>query len=350
MRNNYHMFLLICGAIIMASLPSLRPTQAETAQNGSASVMLYHRFGEDDTPSTNVRLAQFDRHLEQLKSGTFSFPTLPDLVARLSDERGVEDHSILITVDDAYLSVFTEAWPRLKKLGIPLAVFVSTDEADYPGDVYMSWDQLRQLKREGVYIGHHGASHKSLIELSVDEARADLERANKRFMEELGEIPDILAWPFGEFSIEVKQMVLEMGFRAAFAQSSGGLGATSPMFALPRFSINERYGTKERFDLVLKARTLPVRDVLPENPVLNNAANPPLFGFTLTQDVPKVHLLACYPSNSDKAAKVLVIGKNRIEVRFDKPFPAGRGRVNCTLPSDDGRWYWFGMPFFVKSP
>lgn len=350
MRNFMAIVIVMCSALGLQPDRFVRASLAETGASGSASVMVYHRFGEEPFPATNVRLQQFDHHLDTLKNGQYHFPDMPELISRLVGGQGVADHSIMITVDDAYLSVFTEAWPRLKKHGIPLTVFVTSDEADHPGDVYMNWDQLRQLKREGVTIGHHGATHKSLIDMSVEEARADLEFANARFREELGDVPDILAWPFGEYSQDLITMVKDMGFKAAFSQTSGGLGATSNLYALPRFAINEQYGTQDRFDLVLNAVALPVRDVLPQNPVLTEDRNPPMFGFTLAEDMAHIDALACYPSNSDKAANVHLIGKHRVEVRFDKPFPEGRGRVNCTLPAKDGRWYWFGMSFFVKAP
>jgi hypothetical protein len=36
-------------------------------------------------------------------------------------------------------------------------------------------------------------------------------------------------------------------------------------------------------------------------------------------------------------------------VRFKKPLPRGRTRLNCTLPGGKaGQWYWFGRQFYVK--
>jgi hypothetical protein len=31
-----------------------------------------------------------------------------------------------------------------------------------------------------------------------------------------------------------------------------------------------------------------------------------------------------------------------------KPIPPGRGRINCTIPTLDGRWRWFGWQFTVN--
>jgi hypothetical protein len=42
------------------------------------------------------------------------------------------------------------------------------------------------------------------------------------------------------------------------------------------------------------------------------------------------------------------LGKTRIEVRLRKPFPKGRGRINCTMAADDNRWRWLGRQFIIK--
>ena len=57
--------------------------------------------------------------------------------------------------------------------------------------------------------------------------------------------------------------------------------------------------------------------------------------------------LACYPSHMEGAAVISLSPGSRVEVQFEKPFPPGRNRINCTLPGPDGRWYWFGRLFMV---
>mgnify|MGYP004112551187 CR=1 FL=1 len=34
-----------------------------------AAVLMYHRFGENQFPSTSIRLSQLDAHIQELKSG-----------------------------------------------------------------------------------------------------------------------------------------------------------------------------------------------------------------------------------------------------------------------------------------
>ena len=52
---------LLIAITITAGLPSLSAYAAD-----HAVILMYHRFGENDYPSTNIRLEQFDAHLEIL--------------------------------------------------------------------------------------------------------------------------------------------------------------------------------------------------------------------------------------------------------------------------------------------
>ncbi|MGB1946785.1 MAG: polysaccharide deacetylase family protein, partial [Candidatus Puniceispirillaceae bacterium] len=147
-----------------------------------AVILMYHRFGEDRLPSTNIRLDQFDAHLEKLSNGNYSVLPLAKIVDHLQNDRPLPDRTVAITIDDAYLSVFTEAWPRLKAKGFPFTVFVATDPVDRKNRGYMSWDQLRQLQADGIGIGSQTASHPHMHLSSLADVDAELEKSNQRFL------------------------------------------------------------------------------------------------------------------------------------------------------------------------
>lgn len=338
--------LLLVSALCLPTSPLVAPARA-AEDHRSAVIFIYHRFGEDRYPSTNIRIEQFEAQIAELKAGGYTFLPLPDIVAGLRNGRPLPDRAVAITVDDGYESVATEAWPRLKAAGIPLTLFISTDPIDNGSATYMSWDQVRALAEDGVTIGHHSASHMHMIGASDAAIRADIARASVRFREELGSVPELFAYPFGEFSQHLQALVEKAGFRAAFAQYSSVARSGADRFALPRFPINERYADLERFKLIANALSLPVTNSIPADPLLDADGNPPAFGFSLSETMRGLGRLACYPSHMSEAAKIEMLGRSRVEVRFDEPFPPGRSRINCTMPGPDRRWYWYGRFFFV---
>ena len=315
--------------------------------DGSAVVLIYHRFGEADFPSTNVRPEQFEDQIEFLAAGDFQFPDPLEFAAQIARGRAPSDLSILVTIDDAYRSVLEIAWPLLKSKGIPLVLFVATDPVDAAQTDYLNWDEIRELERQGVVIGHHGAAHGHLTGMSGRDALKDIQRASRRFKEELGHVPKLFAYPYGEYSPNLKRALRRQGFSAAFAQYSGAVGKDSPAFSLPRFAINENFGGSDRFRLVTRSRALPVRDVTPKAPQIDRRRNPPRLRFRVAGNIEGLEALACYPSHMDRAAATRISPGRRVNVRFEKPFPPGRNRINCTLPGPDGRWYWFGRLFMV---
>ena len=309
-----------------------------------ASVIMYHRFGEGDYPSTNVTMEQFRAHIEELKSGEYHVASLPEIVAALRDGKPLPPKTVGLSVDDAYASVFTEAWPLLKEAGFPLTVFVATDPVDKGFSRYMSWDQIRKLAEEGVTIGSQTAAHPHMADISSAEVQQELESSNARFEKELGAKPDLFAYPFGEANNKVVDMVREAGFVASFGQHSGAIGTSSPLFYLPRFAMNEAYGSLDRFKLAANALPLSVSDLVPNDPSLSDR-NPPNIGMTVTWPKDGLDRIKCYSSHTDQL-DVQLLG-TRLEVRMTEAMPKGRTRVNCTLPAGNGRWHWFGWQYYV---
>ena len=308
-----------------------------------AVILMYHRFGEDRLPSTNIRLDQFDAHLEKLSNGNYSVWPLAKIVDHLQKDIPLPDRTVAITIDDAYLSVFTKAWPRLKAKGFPFTVFVATDPIDRKNRGYMSWDQLRQLQADGVGIGSQTASHPHMHLSSLADVDVELQNSNQRFLTELGLRPNLFAYPYGEYNLAVIERVKAAGFIAGFGQNSGIAHGYDGYFELPRFAMNERYGAMDRLSLAIDGLPLKANQILPADVVIGN--NPPDFGFTLAPEIATNSQLSCFNSTYDQL-KISRLGP-RAEVRFPGPLPSGRARVNCTMPGPNGRWRWFGKQFLV---
>ena len=308
-----------------------------------AVIFMYHRFGESEFPTSNIRLDQFEAHLQEIRTGGYTVLSVPEILERLRTGTDLPDRTVGITIDDAYKSVYTEAWPRLKAADLPFTLFVATDPVDRGSAGYMSWDEIRELKEGGVTIGSQTASHPHLPDLDIETVKIELDRSSQRIADELGERPALFAYPYGEYGLDIQRVVAERGYSAAFGQQSGVANATSDRFGLPRFALNETYGGIDRFRLTSNALPLPIRDRVPADLILR-ANNPPAFGFTV-DGIQGSERIDCYASGQGKT-RTEALG-DRVEVRLAEPFPAGRARINCTMPGPDGRWHWYGIQFYI---
>jgi peptidoglycan/xylan/chitin deacetylase (PgdA/CDA1 family) len=331
--------LLACAGARAVAAPA-----ADDAEAPSAVVFAYNRFGEDQTPTSSIRIDQFDAHLEELKNGDYTVLPLPRILEAVRSRTPLPGRTVAITIDDATRSFYRDAWPRLRAAGLPFTLFVAVDAVGR-ADTHMTWDELRQVAAAGgATIGALGPTTASLVLKPPADVPGELARARDRLQAELGRRPTLFAYPGGDYSAALRALVAQQGFTAAFGQQSGVVHPDGDVRALPRFVMIESFGSIERFRLAANALPLPVSDLTPDDPVL--AVNPPPLGFTVDEGVGDLSRLACFASGQGRT-RVEHIAEDRVEVRIADPFPPGRSRVNCTLPGPEGRWRWFGVQFLV---
>ncbi len=339
--GKFHGAALFAAGLLLAS--AIAPALAAE----SAVVLMYHRFGEDNHASSSVSIETFKAHLAELRDGGYTVLPVPEIVAALRAGRPLPDRAVGITVDDAYLSAYERGWPLLREAGFPLTLFVAAGPVDEARRGYMSWDQVREMMKEGVTIGHHTIWHRRLQRATPSRVVREIGEASLRYQAELGLVPEIFSYPYGEYSLAVRQAVIDAGFAAAFSQTSGVVHAGGDLYTLPHFIFAEKYAGLDRFRIAVNALPLPVSDLIPREPVLGH--NPPALGFTVDENVTGLKRLDCYISGRGKA-RVEILAPNRVEVRADEPFPPGRVRFNCTLQADAGRWRWLGAQYLVPKP
>ena len=329
-----------------AATPGTALAQAGAGQ--SAVVLNYQRFDEPRYPQTSTPARQFSEQIEALTDGRYNVVSLGEIISMVFADQVLPNRTVAITIDDAYRSAYEVAWPRLKKAGLPLALFVSTDAIDEGGPGFMTWDQIREMKAAGVTIGAHGAAHVHMAELSPEEIRADIERSVRRIEEEIGERPTLFSYPHGEMTLAARDVLSEAGFLAAFGQHSGTVNAALDRHMLPRFSMNEKYGGRSEFAKRIDTLGLPLRDVTPADPYIADAA-PPVIGFTLDESVGRPRKFHCFHSTETEdfiEIAMTPLDGRRYELRFERAFPRGAWRVNCTMSTGGKRYRWWGMQYY----
>ena len=311
---------------------------------GVLSIM-YHRFEENKYPSTNIRIDMFKKHLDIIKNSKFEFYHPKDFENNFDKPK--KEKKILITIDDAFKSFYENAWPILKKDKIPFLLFVSTKPVGNKG--YMTWDEIREIEKSGFgVIGHHSHSHDYLIDKKYHEFVTDIKKADKIFLNEIGYIPSLFSYPFGEYSKEMSDYI-SRNFNISFGQHSGVIDINKERYELPRFPINEKYGQLKRFNSILNYFPLEYKSLKPSEKKLNNQKNPPDFSVEFFKEQKNLRNISCYSNEGDKWEKTNIsIKENKLLVKFREPFAPRRGRINCSL-NDEGKWRWFGTQFTIAN-
>jgi peptidoglycan/xylan/chitin deacetylase (PgdA/CDA1 family) len=308
---------------------------------------MYHRFNENKYPSTNIKNEIFIKHLNEVNNLEIEFITFEKFEKVI--KTSIDKNYLLLTIDDAFESFYLNAWPILKSKKIPFILFVSTREVGKYG--YMTWKQIKEIEKSNlVIIGNHSHSHEYLIDWKDDKIKFDLNASIKIFKKELGYSPKIFSYPFGEYSSNLKKIVSDLNFKFAFGQHSGVIDPTKDFLELPRFPINEKYGELKRFKSILQTLPFPYKSITPENRYIKKNNNPPEIKIKFFENLINVKKINCYSNEGNiwRKSNISFINNSEVAILLKEKFKSERGRINCSLREENGKWRWLGIQYVIQ--
>jgi peptidoglycan/xylan/chitin deacetylase (PgdA/CDA1 family) len=201
----------------------------------NVTVLLYHRVCDDFRDNVTIGIEKFDDHIGFLNKH-WNVVSLRDLVnGNVEHEPGRP--AICITFDDGYKDNYDYAAPILLNHGVHATFFVSTEKITdgkfFQHDLdklghglpNMSWDNIREMQRDGLDFGSHTVSHANLGKISLDEAERELTESKATIEQELGHEQVLFAYPFGaptDINEAARDKVAEVGY-ACCCSAYGGI-------------------------------------------------------------------------------------------------------------------------------
>ncbi|MGC2353707.1 MAG: polysaccharide deacetylase family protein, partial [Candidatus Udaeobacter sp.] len=149
---------------VAAASPKItKPVVDQTAQT---IVFGYHRFVDKvRRPDTEITPADFEAQMKLLKDSGVTVIGMQDFLAWKRGEKNIPPRCAVITFDDGWKSQYEVAWPILKKYGYPLTLFIYTEGVrggHFGGGEAMTWEQLADMRDNGVDIEAHSETHQDL--------------------------------------------------------------------------------------------------------------------------------------------------------------------------------------------
>ncbi len=191
---------------------------------------MYHKIDHGyATSKLSVSPQSFRRQIEFIVRKNIKVISLEQLVD-MSVGR-----TVAITFDDGFLNNYFHAFPVLKEYGMPSTIFIITDRIG--GDNYVTWDQIREMAKNGVNIGSHTKSHRPLIELSEAEAREEIIGSKRTLEDALGMRIKAFSYPLGAFNDEIIDIVKRAGYSSACATNPPAKYKGTDPFSLRRIKI-----------------------------------------------------------------------------------------------------------------
>ena len=266
--------LMLTCATLLFSFAVQSDVKADPKGNAIAGgigvpVLLYHRFGPAVADGMTVKTSVFEEHLRYLRDNGYKVIRLRQLVDwYLKKGPPPPPRSVVIVEDDAHKSVYSDMLPLAKKYNVPVTVFIypsAISNAKYA----MTWDQLRALKKTGLFdFQCHTFWHPNFKKDRKKMRPAEFEKSvhmqlyksKDRIEKELAVKVDMLAWPFGIYDDYLLKKAAEAGYIATFTIERRHATPRESVMKLPRYlMINADQG--KAFSQIL-AGTAPKRNIV----------------------------------------------------------------------------------------
>lgn len=209
-------------------------------------VLCYHRLEGKAGGSLSIEPALFEKQMQDIKDSGLAVISMQDFLAWRRGEKNIPPKSVIITIDDGYVSGYEVGWPILKKYGYPFTMFVYLDYINRGGKS-MTWDQLAEMRDAGVEIGCHSVSHQDLRRKPSkftgtyeDWLKDEFERSKKVIEERLGIRCATFAYPFGLHNTKVQEAAKTAGYEASFTTYGQRLGMTTNALTLGRYDVTTK--------------------------------------------------------------------------------------------------------------
>ena len=212
----------------------------------------------------------------------------------------------------------------------------------------MNWQQILEIEKyDFAFIGNHSHSHEYLIKFSNKDFKKDINKSIEIFNSKLGYNPIYFSYPFGEYSLEHQKYISEK-FNFGFGQHSGVIDLNKNKFELPRFPINEKYGSLDRFSKIIKYQPLQYKTLKPHDKLISKLENTPDVIIEFFREQKNIENINCFSNEGNRWRNSNInISNNILTIKFDEKFNFRRGRINCTLKDVNG-WRFLGIQFTLN--
>jgi peptidoglycan/xylan/chitin deacetylase (PgdA/CDA1 family) len=227
-------------------------------------VLCYHAVSPTWKAALSVTPENLEAQLQTLVRNGWQGATFAEVVDGPPHPR-----TLVVTFDDAFLSVLKHAHPILSKLGLPGTVFAPTVFMDarqrlaWPGidnwaDTQwdeelqsMRWGDLKELVDDGWEVGSHTRTHPHLTQLDDQAAYQELVQSRSECRAQLDRDCTTVAYPYGDVDARIAGLAAEAGYSGGACMSSN----LRPMGAhrLPRVGI---YHDDQIWRFTLKANAV----------------------------------------------------------------------------------------------
>lgn len=155
---------------------------------------------------------------------------------------------VCLTFDDGYQDNYDIAYPLLKRLNVPFAIYVTTGFVDNRLPMWwysnqqlgMSHEELLTLDHDPLCtIGAHTLSHPRLDTFTPEEQRREIAESKDILEQWLSHPIHYFSYPHGAYNDETVDIVRDLNFHSALCAWGGTVRCGADALLLPRIELRQ---------------------------------------------------------------------------------------------------------------
>lgn len=209
------------------------------------AVLGYHNFSNTKPVSEmRMRTSEFCCQMQYIHDAGLSVITMEDFLQWLRGERQLPERCVLITLDDGWKSVYTDAYPVMRAYGFPFTLFLYTKYIDVQGDS-LTKEHIAEMLGQGATIGSHSTSHfypKSWKRYAKDSERY-AQQVQTEIVDSQPKLKDMFGacstycYPGGYNTPPMLEALRNSPFRAAFTVIEAKVTTESDPYLVHRYMV-----------------------------------------------------------------------------------------------------------------
>jgi peptidoglycan/xylan/chitin deacetylase (PgdA/CDA1 family) len=134
---------------------------------------------------------------------------------------------------------FLKKIPHSQRAGLMDQLLTWFNDVEMPADLFMNWDEIRQVANAGYEIGSHTVSHPLLATIEDNNLlREELSFSREILHKQLGKYPVAISYPNGSFNSQVKKISAEVGYQLGLATNQHAYKTEKyDLFEIPRIEL-----------------------------------------------------------------------------------------------------------------
>jgi peptidoglycan/xylan/chitin deacetylase (PgdA/CDA1 family) len=183
----------------------------------------------------------FQQGMAILHAHEYRTVDLAEALTCLRQQEPFPDRAFVLTFDDGFQTVYTEAFPVLQRYGMSATVFLTVGASpnfharlpEREGRVMLNWSEIREMQVGGIEFGAHTLTHPDLTRLPADQIVREMSASKSAIENALGASVTSFAYPFGRYNDQICR-IAQQYFSCACADTLGIVSSRSDAYALER--------------------------------------------------------------------------------------------------------------------